>query len=824
MNKLAPINHSRVSAIHNENRTKVYRLITVFRRRKFYFLVPMIVAVLIASLYITFSQKTYRSTVVLKKEQPDNRQPNDPLTQIILSQSQDEVETEMEMMKSMIVSEKVVRDLKLNMVVDAIRIANANPVKVDMALPEFENRYFFHKIDENSYPRFPLLELPADLMPKEYYIIAEDNHVFNLYDGDTRNLLVSSTAFPFADFTVNEMHIRMEWPAAQTGSAIYFTINSPYQTARNLINSIEVGRIGKTNLFKLSVNFSSPLGAKIIADSLVKKFSEVRLRQKRQTFKYSFKFIDQQLQEIQTKLKFAERNLSQFKRRYRIVDMQENSKELINFLGDLQTEQIKTELQKKQYQDKRAQLVKDFKDNGYFDQTYLTPGDPEQSSTLTPFSALLQKLSDAEIKRLQLLEKRTERHPDVVAVNKEIANIKEQLASYNQNTLSAYNVIINNLDNKDTELQNLIGKYSGRMESLPAKEAELAQLVRKKDVYEKIFQLLLDKREEVRMAEVSKLQDVSVTDPAHIPLKPVWPRSKLILLVSLILGFSMGLTLVLFREYFEDKFVDLRDIEDESPVPVLSVIPKYSKNLVRKLNQSINMNERFLSFMTEQPGSLESYRVLRTKVLKNFQNKSMLITSCEEQTGKTTIAANLAVCLYLIHKKVLVIDGDLRRGRLGDLFNIPNNHATLADFLSGKIELIDHSKLVLNKNKSIHVLPSGGPIENSSELLTSPKMKELLDYADSYFDYILVDTPPVTRIADTLVLGDYIKDVLLIVRPDHTYMEDVSLAVQELEQVDAKVLGVVVNGSSDNNTYYHSSRYKYGYSYSEENHHEKSGF
>ena len=122
---------------------------------------------------------------------------------------------------------------------------------------------------------------------------------------------------------------------------------------------------------------------------------------------------------------------------------------------------------------------------------------------------------------MNLLQKRTENHPDVQAVDEQIKMVKQKLASYNQNTLTAYQIMINSLDKKLLQITNMMSKYEVKMERLPGQENKLAGLMRQKEVYEKIFTMLLDKREEMRMAELSKLQDIVVVDPAHEPIDPV---------------------------------------------------------------------------------------------------------------------------------------------------------------------------------------------------------------------------------------------------------------------------------------------------------------
>ena len=220
---------------------------------------------------------------------------------------------------------------------------------------------------------------------------------------------------------------------------------------------------------------------------------------------------------------------------------------------------------------------------GYIDQSYLSP-EGNRSDMSTPFSALLKQLSDLELQRLELLQKRTENHPDVVAIDQQIKMAKDKLSSYNQNTLTAYQIIINSLEKKLLKISNMMSKYEVKLEMLPAKENRLARLLRQKNVYEKISTLLLDKREEMRMAELSKLQDITIVDPAHEPLAPVSPRKILNIFVALILGTFVGFIGVFLLELKDSKLINLDELEEEFNLPIFSIIPTYSNEIRDRIN------------------------------------------------------------------------------------------------------------------------------------------------------------------------------------------------------------------------------------------------
>ena len=513
---------------------------------------------------------------------------------------------------------------------------------------------------------------------------------------------------------------------------------------------------------------------------------------------------------MKDKLDEAEDNLSQFKASGQITTIDQSSAELVQFLSRLEAEKVNTDLLMADYQNKIAEIQNEMNEKGYVDQSFLSPGNSNEQNT--PFSALLKQLSDLELKRLELLQRRTEKHPDVIALDEQIYMAKEKLNSYNQNTLTAYQIIINSLEKKLLKITNLMSKYEVKLEMLPAKENRLARLMRKKNVYEKINTLLLDKREEMRMAELSKLQDIAVVDPAYEPLKPVSPRKVFNLLVAVILGGFVGLVGVFLLELKENKLINLDALEEEFNLPIFAIIPKYSNVIRDRIKNAAESKEKFVTLMDEQEGFKETFRLLKTKLLFQMEGreKIFMITSCEENTGKTSIVANLAISIAQENKKVLLIDCDLRKAALSKMFDVPKNAPGLIEFIERDVAPTIYTKVL----KNIDILPAGGTREDSSHLLNSDRMRLLFNAIDtSFYDYIIIDTPPVTRVVDTLVLGRSIKDAILAVRPGYSFKEAVLGGIQEMLQAKIKLRGIVANAAEIKDSYYYKYRYSYGYGY-----------
>ncbi|MCH6574222.1 MAG: polysaccharide biosynthesis tyrosine autokinase [Bacteroidetes bacterium] len=807
-------------------------IIQIIYRRRYILIGSLLITIILAVIFNMVSTPVYKASGLLKKEVASKDRGRGDFADIIDLQTRDEIETEMELVKTWNVMSGVVDELKLNINIKKIITPGGQTIEIDKPLVFFSDPDVVNKFSiPFDLPEFRSVITKQKKESAELYIVKTDNNSFEIRDAVTDQLLSSSDGFVHSsgDELINKdsvvmislpeeetkfelpiADIEISWKNVPLRSSVYFDIRNYYKTMGSLKKKITIDRVGKTNVFEISVKSSSSFAAALMVNTTIDKFRESRIEQQKQTIRYSFKFVDEQLKEMKDKLVEAEDNLSTFKSSGQITTIDQSSRELVQFLSKLETEKVNTDLLMADYQNKVAEIQNEMNISGYVDQSFLSP--LNNTNINSPFSALLRQLSDLELQRLELLQRRTENHPDVIALDDQIYMAKEKLNSYNQNTLTAYQIIINSLEKKLLKITNLMSKYEVKLEMLPAKENRLARLMRKKNVYEKINNMLLDKREEMRLAELSKLQDIAVVDPAHEPLKPIAPRKIFNLFVALILGGFVGLIGVFLLELKDNKLINLDVLEEEFNLPIFAIIPRYSSVIRDRIKNATESKERFVTLMDEQEGFRETFRLLKTKLLFQMEGreKIFMITSCEENTGKTSIVANLAISIAQENKKVLVIDCDLRKAELSKMFDVPKNAPGLIEFIERDVAPTIYTKVL----KNIDILPAGGTREDSSHLLNSERMRLLFNAIDtSFYDYIIIDTPPVTRVVDTLILGRSIKDAILVVRPGHSFKEAVLGGIQEMLQAKIKLRGIVANAAEIKDSYYYKYRYSYGYGY-----------
>lgn len=798
---------------------------------------------IVALIYSFTATPLYEASATLKKESnPSDRRfsSGTDISTLLSLQSTDEIETELELIKTFKVASEVARELDLYSTVKEIKWnSNAENFKIGKPFIEINDPAYIQKnarkfrIPEKFKIEF---ENVNDLVSGDYAIRKVDTDKYILIDILTNKVLdegevqkptsaTNSVLDTLPDFTIlldttgyctlilnKSVKINFNWSEAPLKSELIFSVNDINQTAIGVSRGIKVSRVGKTNIFNLGYSSSSAYAAALITNTVVDKYREARMDQKKQTIRYSYNTVDKQLMEVQEKLTEAEKVLSDFKSSGQIMSIDASSQEIVGFLSRLEAEKVSTDLMLTDYKNKVTDLEDQLSKSGYFDQSYLNP--QGQNETNSPFGELMRQLSNLELQRIELLQKRTENHPDVKAIDEQIESVKTRLSSFNQNTITAYKIMINTLEKKLLKINDMMSKYESKLQSLPAQENKLVQILRQKATYEKIFTILLDQREAMRVAELSSPQDISIVDEAKIPQFPSWPKKSFIVLISLVLGSFLGILLIFTVELRRTKYVNLDELEEEFKIPILSLIPKLSKDVVKVVENNPGHKVALLS--VHDDGLKETYRVLKTKLFQNLdpETKLLMVTSCEEDSGKTTVVANLAASFAQEGKRVLLIDCDLRKGDLSELFGLNKQTKGLLDYLINDAP----PKIYTRASKNIDIIPAGGLSSDSGTLLDSTRMRLLFKSLDTTpYDLILIDTPPVTRVVDPLVLSHSIHNSIVVVRPEHSLLETVRWGISELMNAKINIKGLVINAADIQKSYYYKHRYGYGYGYGSKN-------
>jgi polysaccharide biosynthesis transport protein len=319
--------------------------------------------------------------------------------------------------------------------------------------------------------------------------------------------------------------------------------------------------------------------------------------------------------------------------------------------------------------------------------------------------------------------------------------------------------------------------------------------------------------------------NISVAGVAIPSDTPVAPRRVMTVLAALFLSTLFGMGLALILEYLDDTIRSVEEIESVLQLPALAAIPTIDSMPKRKLllvgaNEEMEerSNSELLIYSDPRSGLSEAYRQLRTSILLSTAGhapKSLLITSSLPSEGKTTTATNTAISLAQTGAKVLIVDADMRRPRLHSVFNIPNGEG-LSTLLSSESTDADITRVVqTDDGTKMHLLPSGPIPPNPAELIGSDQMANLLKRLQKHYTHVVIDSPPITSFTDGVLIASMVDGVILVVHSGKSSRQVVKRAKQLLQDVGARILGVVLNNvnlrSQDNyhyyQTYYHRNSY-----------------
>lgn len=314
---------------------------------------------------------------------------------------------------------------------------------------------------------------------------------------------------------------------------------------------------------------------------------------------------------------------------------------------------------------------------------------------------------------------------------------------------------------------------------------------------------------QVRLSDLAPAENIrvgEVVEPANLPLTQASPNHLLNGALALFVGVALGVGFAFLRERLDDRLRGRPDVEMQTGSPVLAVVPQVASWKKKDHTPVVTLEE-------PKAASSEAYRLLRTGLLfaaTQKELKTVMLTSANPGEGKTVTVANLAVVLAQANKRVIALSADLRKPRLHRFFGLKNDQG-LTNLLSGEVE--SAYAVIRAGDNHIGVMASGPVPGNPAELLTSQAMGELLSELEKEFDFVLIDVPPILAVADALGLAPFADGVILVADAEHTSRHAVAQARQQLDQVNATLIGTVLNNFDPSRARAYPYYYQYYYSY-----------
>jgi capsular exopolysaccharide synthesis family protein len=558
-----------------------------------------------------------------------------------------------------------------------------------------------------------------------------------------------------------------------------------------------------TRIVNISVTSNENQEAAFVANSVAKAYRQYNIQERnRQTFETKA-FIEEQLELTSNRLRQAEEDLRVFKEGYALVALDAQTLNTLNKLAEVENayEEVKRQREKigswAALLDKAMGSSDDFKGVLAID---------TKSDRIRGLSA---KLSDLILKRKTLLFDYTDRHPQVVEANSQVQSILDEI----KGELSAR---IADLETQESGLFQKMVRLRKENREIPEKALQLERLQREMELQESLYSQLKAKYQEVSIQESGKIEEVHIVRPALVPSVPInIPSKAKIIFTGIVMGLIIGIAFTFVAETLDTSIGTIEDVESLLGVPVQGLIPMLGENDRRRSYGRKDPGERrSLRYLIThyEPKSLmaEAFRSLRTNLQflsKEAKGKSFLVTSSFVQEGKTFNVVNIALSMAQTGEKVLLVESDLRRPTLHTTFGLNKEPGltdyvlgnykwkevvnTISDLMLGDFEVEDILKTQGLDN--LHIITAGTNPLNPFEILRSSRFSEFLKEAYQEYDFLFFDAPPIMPVADATEIAPLLDGVLLVYKVGKIGRGVLKRAKMALDNINAKVLGVVLN-------------------------------
>ena len=522
----------------------------------------------------------------------------------------------------------------------------------------------------------------------------------------------------------------------------------------------------------------------------------------------------------------AELDLEDYQKNGGLILLDAQVKNLVENISQLEAQKnaanIELSSKEKEYNSLSSEIARidptlvDFM-NGKIDESYISEvqskiaeleSKRDIEASIPQDEKLRQKTLDEYNRKIEPLRKTFEEKIQVLKTSL-YSNTPEDRRIVGQKLLEA-NVGVQSYRTKVNTLSKLLSKYEDQFSKLPSQSIEYAKLERNRKATEKLYLILEEKYQEAKINERIKLGTILVIAPSVLASKPSKPNRPLIVFLGVMLGLATSLGFAFARNYFDHTVKSPDEIENKG-ISVLSWIPAIDE--LKGGGQS----EFIVANKPKSPAS-EAFKALRTRLqyakLEETPIKTILLTSSVPSEGKTTISLNVAGSLAQMDKKVLLLDCDLRKPRIHNVFET-DRYPGLSDYLFSNASLEEITRKT--KLDNLSVITSGTIPPNPSELLASKQMKEFLEKMKGIYDFIVIDSPPYISVTDAEILFRITDGTILVLRAGKTPADAFFRTCEKLMKLDShNFLGVVFNNFSYKSAYGYYYNYYYYYSKPEE--------
>jgi polysaccharide biosynthesis transport protein len=584
---------------------------------------------------------------------------------------------------------------------------------------------------------------------------------------------------------------------------------------KNFGGNLSTTPIRNSRLVDVSINALHPKLAADMANALAEQYIRMNFETKYESTNSAAKFLDEQITDLKAKVEKAEESLVRFSREHDIYAISDNENVILQKLSDLNT--ALTAVQADRIQKESVWRIIQ----------QVGPGNFPDVLRNDIIKELEKNLAALKVQQSKLAASFRPGWPELDQVTGQVAEAESQLAVERKKAIRNVETEYNTSVQREKLLSNALATQKVEANSFNQNSIQYNIIKRQVDTDKQLYDGLLQRMKEAGVSAGLHSNNIHVVDPARPQSVPYSPNKLLNLSLALAIGLIFGVCLAFFIEYLDNSIKTPDDIDRFLKLPALGVIPSMASLLPsshhRQLAASTGGNGskgaipvnavELISYQDTKSLMSEAYRNLRTSVLLSSGSgrppKSLVVTSSQPKEGKTTTAVNFAITLAQTGEKVILLDCDMRNPRVHRAMNL-ENAGGMSAFLSGNSDL---SSLIQQTDiPNLFAVTAGRVPPNPAELLGSPRMKQGLLLLYEYFNYIVIDSPPVLAVTDARILGPMVDGVILVIKGGETPKEAVRRTKRLLQEVHAHVIGTLLNNVDVHSAdYYYYAKYYYGY-------------
>lgn len=576
----------------------------------------------------------------------------------------------------------------------------------------------------------------------------------------------------------------------------------PFETAlKSLRQTLKVTRPDRdADLIRITYETTDSVLVHQVPNTMAALFIDQRQEVRKTEARSTVRFLNEQIALVSDQLRSSEQQLRTFREAHNIVNLEREAEFNVERYSELRAERDRIQAEREALaqmlaEARRAEAERD------------DPLAPSAYRDLIAFptlfanfsvSELFRSMADVENQRAKLLNQRTTEDPDVLVLTGRIHELERQLR----------NIAVSYLDGLGEQVKSFndrLSVYQGDLRQVPAKEIEYLRMYRGAEVLEEIYTLLQTRLKQSEIAAAVEDPSVRVVEPAVVPVDPIRPDKPLSVVLALLLGLGLGAGAAFLRENLDSSIHTREDLQEIAPaLPVLGLIPRIREAADDRSRAghvysgpgARDLSHRLIAGRDPRSPISEAYRSLRTSLAFSSIDRpqeTLVFTSALPGDGKSTTAANLAITMVQQGMRVLLIDADMRKGVLHEVFG-EFRAPGLSDVLVKEVDVTEAIRRVdLGESGELEFLASGTLPPNPAELIGSEGAKRLLSQLTEIYDTVIVDAPPLNLVTDAALLGASADGVVIVARSGVTDRGAVAYALEQLAAVRAPLLGAVLN-------------------------------